>query len=208
MFLKLIHCFMTGQKTQVASPTQIGMLRKTLSKNMYFSSRRCIVNLIIRMKNITRSILILILILINIGCNTTDENNESNGSNESNESNQEVEVNRGVNNIEIERKNMLRTVGTLNILIDLTEIKGHISICTIKYEEDKEGELSRKPDYDNCIVKGALEQVKAEYSIEIGNHIDNLIATIWLIGSDLEPSVYSWNRYQDGSRVRLFSNDA
>lgn len=165
-------------------------------------------NLIIRMKNITRSILILILILINIGCNTTDENNESNGSNESNESNQEVEVNRGVNNIEIERKNMLRTVGTLNILIDLTEIKGHISICTIKYEEDKEGELSRKPDYDNCIVKGALEQVKAEYSIEIGNHIDNLIATIWLIGSDLEPSVYSWNRYQDGSRVRLFSNDA
>lgn len=95
-----------------------------------------------------------------------------------------------VRDLKIDRDNTLSSVYEVDVDVDISAqstARAFISICD---NSDAKGDL-KAIDYDNCMIKGRLDQGIGQYDLRIANHCTELIAVIWVMEKDRDPMTYT-----------------
>lgn len=95
-----------------------------------------------------------------------------------------------VRDLKIDSDNDLSSVYQVDVDVDISArstARAFISICD---NSDANGEL-KAIDFDNCMIKGRLDQGIGQYDLRVANHCTDLIAVIWIMEKDRDPLSYT-----------------
>ncbi|MBA5763727.1 hypothetical protein H2O73_15290 [Vibrio sp. 404] len=109
-----------------------------------------------------------------------------------------------VQDLNISAENSLESVYQVNIDVDISArstAKAYISVCD---NADAQGDLSQL-DFDECLLKGSLDEGRGEFELRVPNHTEELIAVIWIMENDQDPLVYTLSHNNQKERYWLIN---
>ncbi len=97
--------------------------------------------------------------------------------------------------LSIARANELRAVTELNIEVRVTAARSYLSICPDPGAEITVSSL----DYDSCLVRSPLDGSSRSFTLDLPNHVDQLVAILWFYDAGKQPLIQRWQRNSGGS---------
>ncbi|MYM59789.1 hypothetical protein GTG28_11195 [Vibrio sp. OCN044] len=92
--------------------------------------------------------------------------------------------------IKIDPNNSLTSIYEVDIDVSLPHLatsQVYISVC------DNSGDGIESIDYDNCLLKAALQSGAGSYQLRVPNHCESLIAVVNVMEPNTSPLVYTLN---------------
>jgi len=101
--------------------------------------------------------------------------------------------------LEIDQANELRSVSELGVEVSMETDRSFLSICLDPGEAADVNSL----DYENCMIRSPLQANTNNFTVELPNHVDRLVAVIWFYETDKAPIIERWRQGDTGALWRI-----